>query len=209
MLVVASRKIAESKRIYHRCGCIYAKRIKLDNRVEMSATQADRKGYYECKYCAGLRGDVRVHKNAFVTWNKKHHMGFIYREESDTLYFKTDVGFWKVYLKQELGKYLLYHRNTYTTDIEIEDAIHGSFHRQVDMKATESMEKLVNYVVAHDKAKEIIADDYRKLPQNTHRQRKYYRAAKRKAYRQSMKSLNDAFAALEKEQPEMKYYSLC
>lgn len=80
MLVVASRKIDKKQRIYHRCSCIYARRIKTANRMEMSTEQAAKRHYRECKYCSGLQGDVRVHNNAFITWSRKKDMKFTYRK---------------------------------------------------------------------------------------------------------------------------------
>lgn len=110
MLVVASKKIDKTHRIYHRCGCIYARRIKTSNRMEMSTEQEQKRNYKECKYCSGLQGDIRIHNIAFATWSSKKNMIFTYRKETNTLYIQTEIGFWKVFIKQELGKYLLYHR---------------------------------------------------------------------------------------------------
>lgn len=209
MLVVASRKCDKKNKIYHRYGCVYARRIKLDNRKEMSVEVAERKHYRACKYCAGLRGDVNVHKTAFATWSKKRNMQFNYQKPSDTLYIQTEVGFWKVFLKEELGKYLLYHRNTYFTEMSFNEAIQGNFHRQSDVKATESMEKLVEYITAHDRAKVIIMNDYRKLPKSTKRQKKYYKAAEHRDKKQAMRRLDSIFAALEQSQTGIKQYSFC
>lgn len=209
MLVVASRKIDKKHRIYHRCRCIYARRIKPDNRKEMSSEVAERKHYHACKYCAGLHGDVNIHKTAFDTWTKKKHVNFNYQKESDTLYIWTEIGFWKVFEKEELGEYLLYHRNTYSAGVDFEEAIHGEFHRQADVKATESMGKIVEYIVAHDRAKITIMDDYRKLPKSTKKQKKYYKAAERKDRRNAMRRLESIFASLEQSQAEIKQYSFC
>ncbi len=209
MLVVASRKCDKKNKIYHRCGCIYARRIKPDNRKEMAVEVAERKHYHACKYCAGLRGDVNVHKGTFATWSRKRNMQFNYHKPSDTLYIQTEVGFWKVFLKKELGEYLLYHRNTYAAGMNFDEAIHGEFHRQSDVKATESMEKIVEYITAHDRAKLIIMDDYRKLPKSTKQQKKYYKAAERRDKKQAMRRLDSIFAALEQSQAGMKRYSFC
>ena len=84
----------------------------------------------------------------------------------------TENGFWKFFMKDDLGKYVLYHRNVYEKGMPFIAATKGDFHRQADVKADESMANLVKYVVAHDEAKAIIKDDYRKLPQQT-RQQKY------------------------------------
>ena len=207
MLVVASSKCDKKNKIYHRCGCIYARRIKPDNRKEMSVEVAERKHYHACKYCAGLRGDVKVHKGAFATWSRKRNMQFNYHKPSDTLYIQTEVGFWKVFQKKELGEYLLYHRNTYSAGMNFNEAIHGEFHRQSDVKATGSMEKLVEYIIAHDQAKITIMDDYRKLPKSTKKQKKYYKAAERKDRQNAMRRLDLLFASLEKSERGIRQYS--
>ena len=203
MLVVASRKNDKKHRIYHRCGCMYARRIKSDNRREMSHESAIRRRYQACKYCSGLQGDVNVHKKAFATWSLKKKMELKYHKESDTLYIRTEVGFWKIFLKKEIGKYLLYHHNTYFPSMSFDEAIQGDFHRQSDVKATESMEKIVEYIVAHDRAKVIMMDDYRRLPKSTKKQKKYYKAAERRERRESLRRLDSIFLTLEQSQEIM------
>ena len=79
-------------------------------------------------------------------------------------------------------------------------AIIGVFHRQMDVKAVESMEKIVDYIVAHDRAKVTIMNDYRKLPRSTKKQKRYYEAAKRKDSRNAARRIDDIFAALEQSQ---------
>lgn len=209
MLVVVSRKSDKKHMVYHRLGCIYAKRIKAENRKEMSVEQAQKRHYQECKYCAGLLGDVRDHKKTLPKWEQKYHMKFTYEKAVDTLYIQTDIGFWKMYLKEGLGKYLLYHRNTYAKDMDYRSATFGDFHRQVDVKATESLQKIVEYIAAHDRAKVIIMDDYRKLPRSTKQQKKYYQSAERKAKKKAGQRLDALFAALESSESGMKAYSFC
>lgn len=122
MLVVASGNSDKKHRIYHRCGCMYATRIKPAYRLEMNMEKAERKHYQPCKYCSGFRGDVKVHKKAFETWARKKNMQFTYREDTDTLYIQTEIGFWKLFMKEELGKYVLYHRNTYSAGMSFNEA---------------------------------------------------------------------------------------
>lgn len=209
MLVVTSRKTNKKHRIYHRCGCIHAQRIKLENREEMSCEIAEQNHYYACKYCSGLRGDVKVHKAVFERRTKKNHVNFRYNNEINTLYIWTEIGFWKVFEKEELGEYVLYHRNVYSAEINYREAIDGAFHRQLDVKATESMEKIVDYIVAHDRAKITIMDDYRKLPRRTKKQRKYYKAAERREKKKAIRRLDSLFASIEQSNAGMKQYSIC
>lgn len=208
MMVAASRATNAKQRIYHRCGCMYARRIQPQNRLEMSRNKAQKRHYRECRFCAGLKGDVYVHRKAFADRAARKHMTFTYRKDTDTLYIRTEVGFWKVFLKAELGQYLLYHRNYYRAGMDFEQAIRGDFHRQTDVKATESLEKIVGYIIDHDRAKVTILDDYRKLPQNTKLQRKYYRAAERRVKRDERRRLDRAFEMLERAEPGIREYSV-
>ena len=48
MLVVASSEVNKKQRVYHRCGCMYARRIKPDNRLELSEEKALRKDRARC-----------------------------------------------------------------------------------------------------------------------------------------------------------------
>ena len=64
-----------------------------------------------------------------------------------------------------------------------EALMHDVFHRQSDVPAYESLLKHVNYIVEHDRAKRIILEDYKKLPQRTKKQKKYYKKAEQRARR--------------------------
>ena len=209
MQVVVSKKTDKKNRIYHRVSCIYANRIKPENRKDMSLEKAQRYHYRECKCCSGLQGDIREHKKIIPKWEQKYNMQFIYEKKEDTLFISTEVGFWKVYLKEGLEKYLLYHRNYYSKDMNHKTACSGEFHRQTDVKATHSLTKLVEYITKHDRAKVIIMEDYRKLPHSTKEQKKYYRAAERKAQKKASRRLDALFAALEDGNSELRSYSFC
>lgn len=167
MLVVISSEAPKKRKIYHKMGCIYAERIKFQNRLEIKVEQAEKEGYCECKYCAGLRGDVRTHKAQILSWTHKKEMEFKFDDHTETLYIKTKIGFWKIYLKDDIDKYLLYHRNKFEANTDYQELIRGEFHRQKDVKQTDSLVKLVEYIDAHDKAKVVIQDDYHNLPRRT------------------------------------------
>ena len=192
MLVFGSKATPKNERVYHKINCIYGKRIKKDNLVRMSLNQAEKRHYKECFYCGGMRGDVRTQNKQIKFWENKYGITLTYHIESDSLFVKTKIGFWKIHINTENGKYLLYHRNSYTNN-------QSGFHRQNDMKSADSLEKLINYIVAHDKAKEIIMDDYHKLPQRSKKQKKYYRQAERRARTESIKRVEMLFTMLQHE----------
>ena len=149
MQVVASSETGKHKRIYHKVNCMYAKRIKFENRIDMKPTTAGSRHFCECKYCGGLKGDVRTSKKWIQSWEDRNKIKFTYQGKTDTLYIQTEIGFWKLFRKEENGKYLLYHRNVYNKEMNFAEASHGNFHRQYDVKATETMANLVEYIIAH------------------------------------------------------------
>lgn len=209
LTVVGSRAVAKKNRIYHKDGCMYAKRIKYDHVMRIPLENAVDKGYCMCKYCAGLKGDVRVQKKSLERRNKKNSMQFHYDQATDTLFVATNIGFWKIYWKEEIQSYLLYHRNEYNKNISLETAMYGDFHRQGDVRPTDMLNSLLDYIHAHDTSKVIIADDYRKLPQKTKKQKKYYKCAERKARRKQAFRLDMIFASLEKANAGFRELSFC
>lgn len=91
--------------------------------------------------------------------------------------------------------------------------VSGEYHRQGDVKPSLSIYRLIHYIVAHDRAKLIIMDDYRKLPRTTANQRKYYRKAEQKAKRlerkQSYIRIENLFKRIEEECPDMGRLAFC
>ena len=119
-----------------------------------------------------------------------------YDDKTSTFYLRTGIGFWKFYWKDEADGYLLYHLNAFDPDTPTESMNQGHFHRQKDFAANESIEKIVKYIADHDRAKAIIADDYRKLPKSTKKQKKYYKQAKKRAQREENDRVDRLFALI-------------
>ncbi len=205
MMVIGSIATPKKMRVYHRTNCIYAKRILPQNHISMNVKQAEKHHYQECKYCAGLAGEVRTKNEKIKEWQNKYQMEIVYQKETDTLYMRTEVGFWKIFKKWGEGKYVLHHLNVYKSDMSFFEASHGDYHRQSDVKGYEEIDEIIKYIADHDRAKVIIMDDYRKLPTSTKKQKKYYRQAKNRDRRQSYKRMHELFAMIENEHPEYKY----
>ena len=197
------------KLIYHKDGCVYVNRIKAENRRMISTKKAKALNFHECKYCSGLKGDVRIHKQDIAEWENKNQMKIVYEKKTDTLYLQTKIGFWKLFLKKEADAYLLYHRNYYNDQISLYQAMNGDFHRQSDVEETKSLGKIVDYIVSHDRAKVVIMDNYKKLPQSTKQQKKYFRVAEWKAKRREHRRVDQLFAYIEQQNEDMRMYSFC
>lgn len=210
MSVIATIKHKKGHIVYHKPGCIYERRILPDNHWNLKLDKIEHsKKFCACKYCEGLRGDVRVHKAVMVKWEKQEKAEFFFDERTQTMYIKTQIGCWKFFLKEDVGRYLLYHCNQFDSSMDWQTLINGEFHRQTDVNETESFMKLLEYIFAHDKAKVIIMDDYRKLPRATKRQRKYYRKAKAKERCKKIRTVDALFAQLEAANPELIALSIC
>lgn len=193
--------IASGKHIiYHRPGCPYARRIKIKNKLTVRETTVqDPSGFCACKYCRGLGGDFRTRKGQLRKWAEVWNMTFRYEPEQNRFYMRTVSGFWMVYEREYDQSYLLYHLNHFTEDASMEALMQGPFHRQKDVVPGRSLEKLVRYADQHDRAKQIIEQDYRGLPRRTKKQKKYYKQAERRAFRSSVRRMDSIFDALEAE----------
>ncbi len=172
---------ASRKMVYHRGGCIYAARIKSAHRMTLKMNDAVRHGYHECSCCSGMKGAVRVSRKALNQVGQDIAFEYLYDDKSDTLFIRTEFGFWKIYQKE--SGFVLYHCSRYDRTKTFEALMHDVFHRQSDVPAYESLLKHVNYIVEHDRAKRIILEDYKKLPQRTKKQKKYYKKAEQRARR--------------------------
>ena len=70
------------------------------------------------------------------------------------------------------------------------------------MNAHPQFDSLVQYIFQHDRDKEIAADDYRKLPQQTKKQKQYFRHHKKMAEKAKRKRLDELFKQIEDEHRE-------
>lgn len=202
-MVVVSKN--HKRGAYHRKDCVYVAKIKLENKIPIqTATKAQKLGYHECLYCSGFRGVAK----SIIAENDRKDIAFFFCNKENVLYIKTPAGFWKIRIQKHTGLYLLDHRNHYDSSLSFEQAMKGRFHCQADVHGTTSVHDLVQYVIKHDQAKLIIADDYKKLPKSTTRQKHYYRVAKNKANRKAQRHLDTLFSRLENSDPAIKKHSV-
>lgn len=210
MVLMASKRLgARRSKIYHRVECIHAKKIKYEYRVMKEMRKVSKKSQVFCSYCEGLHGEVNCRKDLFDWYRESKHVQITYIPKEKNLYVQTQIGFWRIHLSEEKGKYVLFHRNKFWEGLEFERAIRGGYHRQDDVAATNSLEQVLNYIVAHDVAKVTIQDDYRKLPAKTKKQRAYYRAAERRAKRNAHQRIDYLFSKIEKASPGIVALSVC
>jgi hypothetical protein len=165
--------INDRKKIFHRKGCFYEKRILPKNKMEITEEKALKSGYCGCKYCSGLKG----YKRLSAKIEKKKNLKIMYDGKTDTLYITTEIGAWKIFKVEKLG-ILLYHRNFYLGNENLIQLINSKYHRQKDVGITKTLDQIVNYIRKHDTAKMLInAGEIKRLPKSTKKERRYYRKA--------------------------------
>lgn len=207
MKVITSYRSYE--KVYHFIGCHHTRRISGKYRMDMSKHEALAQGYRPCKCCCNLKGSIAAFTSSLENAGRARKLELTFDNKTDTLFMRSANGFWKTFWKDGVGL-ILYHLNKYDATKSTKALSYGPFHRQHDVKPTDSMESILNYVEKHDKAMAIIADDYRKLPQQTKKQKKYYKQAKRRSERMQVRRVFDIFASLEREranhaQPVLQY----
>ncbi len=207
MNVVISNTATNYKHIYHRANCFYTNRIKYGNRFIISYSSAKENGMCACKYCSGYDGEIRTRKDEMKAWEKKYNLSIMCKPFG--IFVFTNIGCWKIWYCNETETYVLFHKNFYDKSLSHEEAIKGKYHRQADVKETESLERMISYIANHDKAKIIMVEDYRKLPQDTRAQKKYYRQAQNRARRSAVRRVDSLFALLESNNPELKRMTFC
>lgn len=193
-VIISDHSVAK---VYHRVGCPHAARIMYKHRMDISVTCADALGYRKCKCCGNLRGSIRALTVSPEKLGEGRNMEVSYNKKTDTLYIRTAIGLWKTFWRGDIGL-VLYHLNRFDNNKSTEQLSHAAFHRQGDVPPTAALEKILAYIENHDRAKQIIADDYRKLPQRTRKQRKYYHQAESRNRRQQINRVFAIFADLEK-----------
>ncbi len=195
-------------KVFHLGGCPYDKRIRYINREEVSRAEAIHMGYRACKFCSTMRGYHHIDSRYLKQNTGKCGAQFTLAADTDTLYIRTDVGFWKIFAKPGM-QYRLYHLNKFDGAKSTEEMMHGKYHHQKDVKPTASPGSIIQYIIKHDEAKKIIADDYRKLPQNTRREKKYYQIARNRNERQKRRQLYGLLDCISRgETPASKWVSI-
>lgn len=197
MKLIGSKRIPIEKRKYHRSGCIYEKRIK--HKKSRPIEKIVHKENIGCRYCTGLLGEVRVNKKNIDNFLQKHRMGMTCDASKKRVYVWTKIGFWKIQENNTTGKYILFHKNEYEDGMDLTEAMNGWYHRQKDVSESDDLFFILRYITEHDKAKAIIKDDYRKLPQRTKKEKRYYKIAQNKHRAKEAKRLDAIFDMLEKQ----------
>lgn len=188
-------------KIYHARDCMYAKRIDQKYKRIWPKEKALSKGYKPCSWCGGIHGTylfLRDYPRANV--RELQDLKLSYDRDTKSICFRTDIGFWKVREKYNEG-YKLFHlnRNCFDQAVSDHELMKRNFHRQVDVDTTTRINKIIKYIADHDKAKKIMEENWRNLPKQTKKQKDYYKQARKRERRKSIRRVDDIFKQLEEE----------
>lgn len=201
MEYVISLATNKKQGVYHTEACPYTKRIKYKNKMMLSYREVTTAGYKPCACC---NNDNRYLKLWLKFFKGKGYNDLEIKQVGKyVVYVRTNAGFWKIFLAEDRD-YILFHRNVYEKDKSFDELIVGSYHRQSDVKGTRSLEKIFNYIRKHDKAKVIMDEDWRMLPNRTKKQKKYYKNAEKREKRRQVRNVYSLFAQLEASDPKLK-----
>lgn len=194
-----------SNMVYHRPECRYVRKIRKKNWIQMSWEDAEWKGYHPCKCCGGIQFLYKMEKESLERYAKQFHIDLDFKDRK--IYVRTDEGCWKMIYKIRDQRFILLHRNYVKGRIALKDAERVPFHRQWDVPEAGSIMKYLKYIKAHDEFKRNAPADYRRLPQDTKRQKLYYRTAKKRAEKRSAKRLDSLFLLIEKQAGRKQVFS--
>lgn len=130
----------------------------------------------------------------------KMGMRIMSRASSGMVYHRPECRYAGKIQKIRDQRFILFHRNYVNGRIDLKDVEKAPFHRQGDMPEAGSIMRYLKYIKNHDEFKHNTPEDYRKMPQDTERQKAYYRAAKKRVERRNAKRLDSLFLLIEKQE---------
>lgn len=173
------------RKVFHESFCPYLKKGENKYNFPLSEKQAVDQHYRECKFCRSVKGLAYKYRDMLPDVESS------YDPIDNAVCFKTKVGFWKSVWMENSQEWLLFHLNQrhFNPKAPSKVLMRKSFHRQVDVPATTSLAKVTAYIKRHDGDKENYGDDYHDLPRNSKKQKKFYKQAKKRAQKKSVRNV--------------------
>lgn len=176
---------SHGERIYHEQFCTYVRRMKVENRIHFyTMEEAVGKGYRECNCCSFIGKKYHKELKEISLFAKDNHIKVWFVDGE--VYIETRIGAWKITSPGKSKKIFLNHANAENflfCKKENGKIIH-TYHAQSDISSKTIMGYL-RYIDKHDRWRESVMYEYRKMPTSTKKQKKKYKNAKRKANRRA------------------------
>lgn len=184
--------LRSQKKIYHKEGCPYLKRVPGKFKSWVDIDDSNYRGYRACKYCEGNRGWARIFHRRGWRMKIERWADCFYDDFTGNLYIRTDAGFWKLVWKAEKQDFMLFHLNKFEKNRSIKSMMKDRFHKQSDVKPTASFDSLVDYIVAHDRSR-MMYKSHKEMPSRTKQQKKYRKQAEKRERRQANRRIDELF----------------
>ena len=197
-MVVASME----RRIYHLEGCCCGARILGKNRMKMHRKEAEREGLHPCKRCNRMSYHYNAEFNGIKSYCNDNGLSF--KMENDELLVQTDMGFWRIKYYPDTRYFRLYHGNFKPKSAEIRAYRWKDYHFQKDIPHARRLMEYITYIKKHDDYRRMGEDNFKALPQDSKKQKMYYRRAVNRKKREDRNRVNRLFAMLEREDPSLK-----
>ncbi|MCM1263583.1 MAG: hypothetical protein NC313_12795 [Butyrivibrio sp.] len=192
--------------VYHRPECKYVQKIHRKNRMKMEWEEAEWRGYRPCKCCDNVRFLYHMELENIEYFARQNNIDVDLK--NNKIYVRTDVGCWKIVYRKSIQRFILLHRNYVNGRIDLDNVDNAPYHRQGDMAESGSIVKYLKYIKKHDDFKQNLPMDYRQMPQNSRKQKMYYKSAKKRAQKRSSRQLDMLFALVERQE-NIKEFSFC
>lgn len=169
MKLIASK--GSKTKVFHYQYCKCAKNIKQDNIISFdSIDEAVEKGYTQCPICARVLVLYTRDRIAIDEYLCTHYLKMYI--ENGCMYVDNVFSSWKICARPRSLDLMLYHANTENYgNLKINNGhlVHN-YHLQ-KYRGKSDILSILKYIVAHDKYKIKVLNDYRKLPTYSHKQR--------------------------------------
>ncbi len=203
---IRTYSLANNTGIYHHMQCPYVKRMKVINRGRETRKFLEKAGYRPCKCCNSAR--FHVNREEYILHNYTEFKGITYRRIGNSVYVKTPAGYWQLkYLPIE-EKFIVLHGNRTNREYDFDQMVHARYHKQLDNPYEINLMEAFIYIYKHDKfrqAEKAAGGDIRKFQIDKKYRQSYLRGAQKKKRRR----LDDLFRQIEREDTEMRQYSIC
>lgn len=198
------RKMSSQSMIYHRPGCKYINKISPGNMIVMPREDSRYEGRIPCKHCNTM-SFLYAQEQKTIRWNEADR-GMEFKYKDGILYVKTAMGCWKLVYSKNQEQIALYHRNARQKALDFNHPEQSRYHQQRDQLYFRNIALALNYIYDHDKFR---AAEKRGDKKIHYKNEKYKKQAKKREKRAALRRVDRIFAKLERENSELKKYSMC
>lgn len=195
------------RKVYHRKGCIYVKKMNPEYRKEGVKLELRDKGYCACKYCNSMKYKYTSEKRLIDKFCKDNNL--IYRMDGDAMLVQSEIASWKIQYNRKWEQFVLYHGNRCPDDALLPRMRKNQYHSQKDAKPSKTIMKYLMYIRKHDDFRSNQIDNVEKMPKKTKKQRAEYQKMKKKEKTYKTARVLQIMSKLEQNDQELIKCSIC